>query len=386
MTRYLALALVAVIGCGGDGDDAPPPGEPGHFTISGTVRYEDRPQTNSGPLGAITPKIARGVQVAIVVDSNKAMLASTATADDGTYTLEFDAISGVPVHVLVAATSTAPNRPINVRHARTEIIHAFGAATFNLASGTQDVLVPESSGVAQAFNIFDVLVGVVDQIPVLFPGRTPATLDAFWHDGNDDGTYYFNNGLFLLGEASDDDGYDDTVILHESGHWIEDTIGRSDSPGGDHNGAPTNPTLAWSEGFSTYFAMAITDKPIYADSNSGGGFAFNADTSNTLANPNGPLEQNVSEDMVAEILWDMSDAPAADDDSVGGTHALVAGVEGFLKFASLRAVGKQGVDLVDFLDGWFINNGLTTCAGMRALINTKHNFPYDYGSSAGACP
>lgn len=385
--RCLAFALIAVIACGGDDDDGPPPGEFGHFTISGTVRYEDRPQLASGALGSPTPKPARGVAVTVIVDSSKAVLAETVADDNGAYSVEFDGFENTQIHVVVAATSTVPARPINVRHAGTGVIHAFGGPTFGLGNSTQDVLVRADSGVGEAFNIFDVLVDVMDQIPTLFPGRTPSTLNGLWHEGNGDGTFYFDNQLFLLGEQSDSDGYDDTVILHEAGHWIEEVIGRSDSPGGDHDGSPTNPTLAWSEGFSTYFAMAMTNKPIYSDSNAGGGFSFNADTSTTKANGAGPLNQNVSEDMVSEILWDLSDAPAADDDTVAGTHVMATAVEAFMMFASLRSgAGVNGVDLVDWLDGWFINHGLSTCAGMRALVNVKHTFPYDYGSSAGVCP
>lgn len=385
--RLIAIGVLALMACGGgDDDDDPPPGEPGHFTITGTVKYEDRPQTSSGPLSTVREKPARGVQVSVVVDSNQAMLATTVTDEEGAYSLEFDALSNVKVHVLAATTSTVPTRPLNVRHAANNTIHGFGGPSFPLASSTQDLLVPETSGVAEAFNIFDVLIDVMDQIPTLFPSRQAEQLDAMWHKGNQDGTYYFDSHLMLLGDESDSDGYDDTVILHECGHWIEETYGRSDSPGGDHNGAPTNPVLAWSEGFSTYFSMAITNKPIYADSNADGGFAFNADTSNTKASSGGGLGQNVSEDMVAEILWDIGDAPADDDDLVAETHAKVIAVEGFLKFASLRMVGKMGVDLVDFLDGWFINNQLTSCPGMRQILDVKHTFPYDYGSTAGACP
>lgn len=385
--RCIAFALLALVACGGGGDDdVDPPGEPGHFTITGTVHYEDRPQTNTGPLGDLTEKPSRGISVSLIADANKVVIAETVSDDDGNYSLDFEAVSNARVHVLVATTSTEAARPISVRHAQTQVIHGFGAPTFLLQTSTQDVLVTEESGIAEAFNIFDVLVDVMDAIPVLFPGRTASPLEAFWHKGNPDGTFYFNNGLFLLGEASDSDGYDDTVILHESGHWIEEVIGRSDSPGGDHNGNPVNPTLAWSEGFSTYFSMAITDTPIYSDSNAGGGFAFNADTSNTKANLNGGLAQNVSEDMIAEILWDLSDAPATDDDQVAGSHAMVLAVEGFMMFASLRDVGKAGVDLVDYLDGWFINQGLSSCPGVRELLDVKHTFPYDYGGSAGTCP
>ncbi len=382
----LAIAAMAAMALAACGDDLVPPGEPGHFTVSGTIRYEDRPPLDTGALGPATPVPARGVQVAVIAEDDGAVLAMTVADDDGAYTVDFDANEGEPVHVLAATTSVVATRPIDVRNTSTENIHGFGGPTFAAASTTADVLVTVDSGEAQAFNIFDNLVDVMDRIPTLFPGRTQEPIEAFWSANSFDGTYYDNGALRLLGDPSDDDGFDDAVILHECGHWIEDVYGRSDSPGGDHDGSPTLPTLAWSEGFATYFAMAIRDVPIYSDSNAAGGFSYNGDTTNTKANPNLALDQKVSEDMVTEILWDMGDAPDPDDDTVEDTHDHVIGIEGYLHDAALRAVGSPGVDLVDALDGWFTDRGLGTCSGMRDLLDTRHTFPYDYGSGAGTCP
>jgi hypothetical protein len=44
------------------------------------------------------------------------------------------------------------------------------------------------------------------------------------------------------------------------------------------------------------------------------------------------------------------------------------------------------MDLVEILDGWFMHEGMTTCAAMRTLIRDKYNFPYDFAGPAGACP
>ena len=93
-------------------------------------------------------------------------------------------------------------------------------------------------------------------------GGTLVALTARWSRGSNNGTYYLNGGIFLLGATSDDDGYDDIVILHEIGHFVEDVYGRSDSPGGSHDGSPTDPNLAWSEGCSTYFGMAVRGRPL----------------------------------------------------------------------------------------------------------------------------
>jgi hypothetical protein len=81
--------------------------------------------------------------------------------------------------------------------------------------------------------------------------------------------------LYILGgkngdvKTSDSDHFDDSVILHEYGHFLEAHYGHSDSPGGSHNGNfIIDPRLAWSEGFANYFQAAVLDSVVYA---SGGG-------------------------------------------------------------------------------------------------------------------
>jgi hypothetical protein len=400
MNRLAALVGLATLGmlgaaCGPGGDptpDASVVGVPGTYTVSGVVRYEDKPPLESGELGPIAPKVSRGVAVAVVAETGGATLAMGITGDDGSYSLTFDATGGDAVHILAATSSTLPARPITVRHIDSNtgvpgLIHGFGGATF--AAGvdtTNDVLVTVVSNEAGAFNIFDELVTMMDRVHVAFSDPAPVPLTAFWQVGNDDGTYYDGSAIHLLGAADDDDGFDDTVILHESGHYIEDKEGRSDSPGGSHNGGTTDPRLAWSEGFSTYWAMAVRGAPVYMDSNAGGGFGFNADTSITKAQAAGAISQQISEDMVCEILWDLGDGGATDDDLYAtGEHDPVLHVQSqYLKTTTLRQVGTVGVDLVDFLDGWFVTNGLGSCDGTRAILTT-HTFPYDFAGPA-ACP
>lgn len=386
--RKLALALVATVGCGGEDTpvDAGNIGVPGTYTVSGIVSYEDKPPLDTGELGPVEPRVARGISVALIAEDDDDTLAMGVTGDDGSYTFTFDGVGGELVHVLAVASSLDPGRPVEVRRANGQL-HGFGGTTFGAGVETShDVLITIESGAAGAFNIFDTIVLVMDRVRVVYATQTPFKLTAIWEVGTDDGTYYVPGEMHLLGEAADDDGFDDTVVIHEAGHWVEDKYGRSDSPGGGHDGSPTDPRLAWSEGFATYFAMAVRGTPFYIDSNADGGWSFNGDTSLTLANPAGALNQRVSEDMVTEILWDMADA-GTDDDPLAGTPDPVTAVQTYLKSATLRAVpGSGGVDLLDALDGWFVTNGLGSCAAMRTIVNTTHTFPYDYGGTAGPCP
>jgi hypothetical protein len=383
-------ALVALAACGGGGGDPDAHVELGRMTVTGSVSYEDRAPQASGSLGAPVPKVARNVTVALVTLSGDT-IGSSVTAEDGTFTIEstVDVAYGDSVHILAATTSNDATRPVEVVRPDGNI-HGFGGAGFEAAvSANTDLLVSETSGEAGAFNVYDTLLEAVDRVAAL--GLTPEPLSAVWLRGNQNGTYYSSgeNTMYLLGGtgagAGDDDGYDDLVILHEAGHYIEYTHGRSDSPGGNHGGEPVDPNLAWSEGFSTYFALAVTNAPIYIDTASPGGWSYNSDTSTTVATGSG-MGQDLSEDLVSEVLWDLGDA-GGDDDPFVGDHGPVLLVQPeYLRTGALRGGNEPGVDLVDFLDGFFVADGLTHCAAVRAIVTTTRGFPYDYNGPGGSCP
>lgn len=78
--------------------------------------------------------------------------------------------------------------------------------------------------------------------------------------------------LFILGgsngnvDTADTDHFDNSIILHEYGHFLEDVYGKTDSPGGYHNGSSIiDPRLAWSEGFTNSFQGAALGKNFYLD-------------------------------------------------------------------------------------------------------------------------
>jgi hypothetical protein len=326
----------------------------------------------------------------VIDDADSSVLALGIVADDGSYVLHYDAADGATVHVLVATQSPLAGRPATVRHDDTDQVFGFGGASFPAASSaTSDILVTDASAASEAFNVFDQMIFSFDRVRKVLGNPTPTPLVSYWSRGGQNGTYY-SGEIHLLGAAEDDDGYDDTVILHEIGHFIEHTEGRSDSPGGPHGGEPVDPRLAWSEGFATYWAMAARNRPIYADSNAGGGFGYNSDSDLTQA-PGGDLGQEVNEGMITEILWDIGDTTTegggADDDVMqSGTHAEVLLVQPvYLRAATLRNVGRQGVDLVDFLDGWFETSGLASCNDVKTVVNESRNFPYDFNGPAGLC-
>jgi Fungalysin metallopeptidase (M36) len=107
------------------------------------------------------------------------------------------------------------------------------------------------------------------------PGLTPAV-----YEGGTGGLSFFGTpngyesfrGLYILGgingdtDNSDMDHFDNSVIVHEYGHFIEYNFGRMDSPGGSHNGnSIVDSRLAWGEGWADFFQGVVLGTGVYRD-------------------------------------------------------------------------------------------------------------------------
>lgn len=110
------------------------------------------------------------------------------------------------------------------------------------------------------------------------PGVSPYEFidDSASNNGSPISMYYKSSntgltGLYIGGGHSgsscqDSDHFDNSVILHEYGHFIEDAYSTSDSPGGYHNGNfVIDPRLAWSEGWGNFFQAAVAGTTKYYD-------------------------------------------------------------------------------------------------------------------------
>ena len=107
------------------------------------------------------------------------------------------------------------------------------------------------------------------------PSFVAEKVTAYWTQGFNPGSYvgvssglsFYLQGqreLYILGGANgntktaDTDHFDDSVIIHEYGHFLEDVYGKSTSPGGSHNGNfVIDPRLAWSEGWANFLQGAV---------------------------------------------------------------------------------------------------------------------------------
>ena len=101
-----------------------------------------------------------------------------------------------------------------------------------------------------------------------------------------------------------------------------------------------------------------------------------------LGTGNNALGGDISEGVVAAVLYDLSDSTNEINDSVSNTQGVFTALSALSSGPVSR--GTSGVDLIDFLDAWFcagLGNKGNAMSGVMGIVNTKHQVPYDYPES-----
>lgn len=210
------------------------------------------------------------------------------------------------------------------------------------------------------------------------PSFVADKVTAYWKQGFNPGTYvgvssglsFYMQGqheLYILGgtngntKTADTDHFDDSVIIHEYGHFLEDVYGKSASPGGSHNGNfIIDPRLAWSEGWANFLQGAVvtpgdaTRGHYYIDT-----FGYSADSSET------------GESGALAIRFDLSQA--------GGTASTdavsVAGEGTFRELSISRTLYKViTTTSIPFSSIWTVFTDAVN--GMRAPANVFSNIGF----------
>jgi hypothetical protein len=97
----------------------------------------------------------------------------------------------------------------------------------------------------------------------MYPSADPSTLSTVSFYVRGDSQLYINGGVQGNVSTQDTDHFDDTVIIHELGHHVEDVCGKMDSPGGTHYGLyRIDPRFAWSEGWGNFFGAHMVGNNI----------------------------------------------------------------------------------------------------------------------------
>jgi hypothetical protein len=238
-----------------------------------------------------------------VVQCGRTNSAGALKALDGSSDLRIPATAGTYVVEVLSRASYSPAVPVskpafsvlfsikediysNVVHRVTKDVVTNGAGTYgsvNLNATAAEGLSAKIEG--GAFNIFNDIItsyeylanntGVKDisclnpkmsvywkagfnPAQYIYPSKDPGDLETISFYIRTDKELYINGGVLGDVAMSDTDHFDDSVVIHELGHHIENVCGVMESPGGSHSGsARIDARLAWSEAWGNFFGAHI---------------------------------------------------------------------------------------------------------------------------------
>jgi hypothetical protein len=402
--------------------------------ITGRFIYEDRLYDGNGYAAAVQQLPVRRCLVEIVDGTTTLTLGTGFTDGDGNFSVT---LTTAPAQVFARVITDGRPAGYEIRVVDNfvrDIVNAqliLVASQFysansdtvgpNLPGDNVDLgtnLIQDDSmglGPAQAFNIFDNAVDFFDWMaqPGIL-GRLPNASEHVVYGwatiSPNGGSNYSLQGIYIGSTPNEDtDGWADTVILHETGHWFDDVFSRSDNPGGAHfigdNNA--NVLLAYGEGAATFHCAKVREwrattrlnlasQPVdnlvslYADLllppavGVTGALSFSYDFETGLfANSGAPIGQrgSANETNVTSALWELLDGPSTPDASPGVDDDIVEvgdDVAWTIERTYLPSLAPgNAVTVEDYYQGWFATQGAGFMqAGMDQIFVTLALMPF----------
>jgi hypothetical protein len=326
----------------------------GNVLVKGRITFVRIPFQASLNLGlnyaAPVNRPARGIVVAANSAGTATQLATGDTDSDGNYTLSVPQNSPIDL-VAISRMSRDGSVPLPRWNftatdlTNTTAPYSYTDGAFNASTGvTHDMNIPSglnSAGTVTGtrasapFAVLDTVYTAVQTIDGVAPTTNFPALFLDWAADNIGGETFFDSGsggsqhIVLSADlAEDTDEFDQHVIAHEFGHYIEFNFSRADNIGGSHGlGDKLDIRVAFGEGFGYAFAAIVLKDPVARDSfvimNNGVpqlvSSTFNVET-NPAQNPPGSPSGNFgcwcSESSVWSLLWDMYDGAADANDGV----------------------------------------------------------------------
>lgn len=321
----LAVAALAVVMCG-------VPLAAAAKTLSGRLTYDRVPATLSGGLdyASVRQLPIRNAKVEVIGTDGK-VIDRAMSGEDGRYSVKIpNKVDRATVRVL-AETDKPSVRAVDNTNGDAlytmqsdPVSLAAEATTLNLnAASGWDGYAYSSPRTAAPFACLDTIYTAAQRFLAVRPRATFPPLLVKWsvdnrpEDGDPAkgqiGTSHYNGAvtsLYILGkEDVDTDEFDAHVMAHEWGHYFEDKLSRSDSPGGTHGaGDIVDPRLAFGEGWGN----ALSAMVLYPDSN----YKDTGGESQASTNLVIRMEDNLSQDphpgwyseaSVQTILYDLFD-------------------------------------------------------------------------------
>jgi hypothetical protein len=317
----------------------------GNVNFTGQVRFA-RVNFNTGQQSGLnyanpTLQPARGVLVRALNAGTTTERATAVTDGNGNFSMSLPANISVDIQVVARMQSSgaatwdvrvqdgvAGNSPFTYT-AGTPFNSSVGSAqTIDIPTGITAAGTAAGARPSGPFAILDTIYTAIQGVLAAAPGSSFPVLIVDWGSQND-GTF-FSTGptqhIALLSDLTEDtDEFDQHVVAHEFGHYIEHNFSRADNFGGSHAiGDRLDPRVAFGEGFGYAFAAMMLNDPSARDSffgditpndginnpvHASGGF-------NIESNPTGTNGCWCSESSVFAILYDLYDNAADANDTV----------------------------------------------------------------------
>lgn len=356
-----AFALCAFLAaCGGGGGSsgsngtpapspaptpAPAPGA-GASTVSGKITYDHVPITLTGNqprlnYGGTTQRPVRSVVVEAVDAGSQAILATGNTNTNGDYTLSLPSGRSVFIRAkakMVVSGSNAADISV-IDNTSNGAQWALVGATFTSTAGatTQNLNAPSGwtgSGYdntrrsAGPFAIIDTIYQATQKIISVDSTVSFPKLNINWSPNNitasgnlalgQIGTSFFTGisggssvrQIYILGAANNDtDEYDDHVVAHEFGHYLQDVFSRDDTISGPHGGNDDrlDMRVAFSEGWGNAWSAIALANPIYSDTSGAGQATGDSFDVRVGESSNAGW---FKESSVERVFWDLSNTAA----------------------------------------------------------------------------
>jgi hypothetical protein len=317
----------------------------GTSNISGTITFVRIPTTNTAGLDYASPqnRPARGVLVQARNINSSLVIASASTGNNGEYVLSVPNSNQIRIEVVSQMTRTGalPNWNFRVQDGtagNAPYVYTDNVSFDSTGAPAKSFLIPSGFNTAGTvtgtrdsapFAILDTVYQGVQTIVGVAPTTNFPTLVIDWEETNEAGDTFFTTSgsgvnliqyIVLSAEvARDTDEFDQHVVAHEFGHYIEHNYSRADNIGGGHGiGDKLDIRTAFGEGFGYAFAAIVLNDPIAKDTAVQAGNKFTSQF-NIDDNPPAPGDAAgcwCSESSVWSILWDIYDPGAELNDNV----------------------------------------------------------------------
>jgi len=356
-----------------------------NWTATGCLAYEDRPQDSTGFTGAIVQLPVRSADLEII-DANKsgakATLQRGKTGVDGCFSLAVSDTSTRTIYLRGLTTSTQTTGLLIKVAAPGGAVYALRSANLanhgpntNVNFGT---LVATVGNGGEAFNVFDQLKDGAEFVKVIRGSYPSPTVTVQWaSNAGELGASYLSGCCTVI--LRDYAAYDDTVALHEWGHYVEYQYWGNQNPTGTHALADCNQPLklAFPEGRASWFGNSVrryfnrAASNVYVRTTGASGPGGVQNWFDLEAETQYACDGYASEVAVARAMWDIHDGPGTTDDTPGvddpADGLVLADLESWQVNAG-PARTATSITYESFWDGWFdpsINNGFLS--QMRAI-------------------